>query len=182
MPGVQPGTPGQSVEDAKRSIPGKHSRLWGYQELFYLITYAILLSPQSCLNKELGQLQSHFANKQTQDCCYWTLRKPAFLYSWWFTEDFYSMEWSFLKLFQTHKIYWESHEPCLALPGCFSQFSSISFLLLHPPPSFLLILLLPPTHSYWGMTLSEKAAPSLPPLLFPILALWAYSFKPVLFL
>ena len=88
MPGVQPGTPGQSVEDAKRSIPGKHSRLWGYQELFYLITYAILLSPQSCLNKELGQLQSHFTNKQTQDHCYWTLRKPAFLYSWWFYRGF----------------------------------------------------------------------------------------------
>lgn len=146
VPGMQPGTPWPPMEGAKGCIPGTHSTLRTPAALspHHLCKYSFL--PSLVLTKNWGsfkavsQIDSRLLLLNIQETCF-------FFTCGGFTEDFCSVEWSFLKLFQTHKIYQGPHEPRLALRGYFSQFSSISFLLLSPPPSFLLFLfLLPPRH------------------------------------
>lgn len=82
------------------------------------------------------------------------------------------MEWLFLRLFQTHKTYQKPHEPCLVLPSCFSQFSSVfpsfspfsSFLPSFPlaPPSQAFLL----RHNNPGGYAQQRAAVSLGSSLF----------------
>lgn len=143
--------------------------------------YAILLSPQSCLNKELGQLQSHFANKRTQDCCYWTFRNLLFFTHGGFERISTPWNGHFSSCFKLTKdllgITWTmSSLAWLFLRSVlFLSFSSI------PSSPFFSFSSLP--HSYWGMTHSQRRLhPLSHPCYIPSTTLWAYSFQPVLFL